>query len=247
MRYSNILEGIHLNEVMYSSAKDALNNNYTKSTMVDLLRYLKSHCMYDKVISIIISLFQDMKIEDEYVDILADVLLNHFPYAGWSEYQEDLVPLFKNSVCSFSRRQLLLIGDCMECIYAKGFCEVSVLLRLIYRSLKPDNGISSYIDTTSVRIISANIAYNCNRFIAEQSVLELKELKSQLKMAKADWLKPIVNYYIGICKRYCQSFNYKGDYYYIKKSANCGFELALIYIDHCENNSETSKRLRNPQ
>lgn len=244
MRFNNVLEGISVDSVMFYSAKDSLVKGYDKTTMTDILKYLQGKQMHDEVIRLVISLFQDKKFEDSYVSIFTDTLSSHFPYEKWSEYKSDLVSILQSSIQSFGREQLICIGDCFERVYAKGFYDVLCLLQMIYGNINLKTEKFGYLNSEYVRITAAKTAYCCNRYNYWDSISLLESLKSKIKTAKLGWLKPTINYYIGLCKCYNHACEIKGSVHYINKASLCGFDLAQIYVKYSEINSEATKKLQ---
>ena len=238
--YINILYGIDLDTEMFKSAKEALMGSYDKQTMVDTLEYLQRKGCHDVVIRLCLSLFADKKIDGEYMNILSEQLLRHFPYEKWEEYADSLKSILRNSGVFFEREQLLKMADTLEMLYAKGIYNIRGLIVMCYDFLSAANTSFSMLNATNVRIRSARIAYSSSRYNVNDAVNELRAIKNLIKKAEIGGLKQIVDYYIGICivalpPRYSEGVQR------IIKSKHKGYPLAQLFIKYIDFHSETSK------
>ena len=233
--YVHILNGMKLNSKIYQVLVDEAKKEYDRNCIADLLNYIMLKGKYREAVLICISLFEDNKVSDTYIDIFLEGVQHCLPYKEWSSDESRLIEIISVSY-TFTDAQLAKLGKTFEEIYAK-LKFFKGLLITIYKKLYRHTDEIDLYDAKSVQQHSAYIAYSCTTYNFNSAVGELKSIKQKLNASKMKQYKTIVNYYIGICGEIFPDRSKE----YIRKAADNNFRLARIYLDNEVFHFETSK------
>lgn len=223
----NELEGIKHNSVMFNAAKEALNEGYDKTTMIEAIHYMMNNHYAENALSIITKLFEESIFDVEYVTIYCNILEKHFPYKNWIDYRDRIKSVLLSSGRYTEQHNLELLANTFEVLYAKGIDKDEDILALIYSFLQPNTSPLESLAERDVRIKAARIAYRCNEYNAKQCVCEINTLIANIKQQGIKGVKRVAKYYLGLCERYIMKN--VGDCH-IEESSQKDFYLAKLYL-----------------
>ncbi len=171
-------------------------------------------------------------------------LLEDIPEEVLLSYEERITSYIQFNYQKLTRRQLLLLANAFEAMYAKGYKVLDFLI-MIYQRIPLNDGEFNPDSDENVRIKLAKIAYNTTGFNFHDSISAVKCLKHHLKKSDRKYLMGTLYYYKSLCLK---AANWKGDYkdatYFMLKSKEREFKLAAVYLEHASNTFETSKNTK---
>lgn len=239
--FENYLGQIEIKEKCFEYLTSELKTHYSFNLVEDLfslpcLRYESKHKL-----AMILSLIEDQEVNDTIIHTLTQLLIN-INGQLWDEYESHITNIIESNYHIFSRSQLLLLANTIEIMYAKGYNTLN-LANIVYEKIHLSDAEFNPDSDENTRIKLAKIAYNASIYNLNACLYSIDELKHHLKITDRKHLLGMINYYKGICLKITNSvIGYNNATYYITKSKNRGFELALIYLNYRGNNFETSNK-----
>ncbi len=223
----NELEGIKHNSVMFNAAKEALNEGYDKTTMLEAINYMVNNHYADSAVSVITKLLEESIFDVEYVNAYCSILQKHFPYKNWLDYRDRMKNVLLSSGKYMEQHNLDLLANTFEVLYAKGIDKDEDILALIYSFLQPNTSPLESLAERDVRIKAARIAYKCNEYNAKQSINEINALMTTIKQQGIKGVKRVAKYYLGLCERHIMK---NMGNCHIEESSQKNFYLAKLYL-----------------
>lgn len=239
--FKNYLAQIEIEEKCFEYLKSELIAHYSFRLVEDLfslpcLRYEPKHKLV-----MILSLLEDKEINDTIIHTLTQLLVNIHGQL-WAEYESRITNIIESNYHIFSRRQLLLLANTIEIMYAKGY-DTLKLANIVYEKIPLSDVEFNPDSDENTRIKLAKIAYKASIYNLNDCLYSIDELKHHLKITGRKHLLGMINYYKGICLKITNSvIGYNNATHYITKAKNRSFDLASTYFNYRGNNFETSNK-----